>query len=97
MKFFAPPFTRENIDRQFRELSKILHPDAGGSDSDFQDMQKERERVLKICEIHSTPGAKIPKGKKRIAMVKKSAPRIQVIIDPDRALELIKELRKLIR
>ncbi len=43
----------ENIDNKidlkakFKELSKKLHPDVGGSDAEFQKMQQEYEQKLK--------------------------------------------------
>jgi len=98
MKFFVPPFTRENIETQYRDLCKILHPDAGGSENDFKDLQSEKIIVDKIIAIHSkSPRVPIPTGKKRIKMIRKNPPTINFYIDPEKTIELIKQLKKLLK
>lgn len=50
MKYFQPPYTLDNIDKQYKELAKILHPDKGGTTEDFQHLQREHALVKKVAE-----------------------------------------------
>ena len=39
----------EEIKKAFRTLSKTLHPDSGGSENEFQELQGAYERIVKGC------------------------------------------------
>ena len=39
----------EEIKKAFRTLSKTLHPDSGGNENDFQELQGAYERIVKGC------------------------------------------------
>lgn len=67
MKFFKPPFTKENLEGQFKRLSKSLHPDKGGSKEDFQALVQEKETILQVITTLETVSPKI----KRIRMRKR--------------------------
>lgn len=53
MKFFQPPFNPENIAAQYKTFAKILHPDAGGKDADFQEMEAEHKLVKKVSDARA--------------------------------------------
>jgi len=69
MKYFEPPYTKENLKNQFRELSKKLHPDkdkdASASNAGaFVEMMRQYEYLKNKIE-------KPPAQKKRQTATKK--------------------------
>jgi len=68
MKFFAPPYTNENINKQFKILCKKLHPDRGGNNEDFIQMQIEKNALLEMLKKYSIS---IPKKKYKAKKIKK--------------------------
>lgn len=68
MRFFEKPYTIESIKKQYRELSKKLHPDNNGDASLFVEMQKEKDNLIEAINKHtpSTP----PKKKKVLKKIK---------------------------
>lgn len=51
--YFNNCFTPEDIHALYRYWAKRLHPDAGGSTKEFQDMQNEYESVKKSINSKS--------------------------------------------
>lgn len=48
MKYFVnSPYTAETLKKEFRELSKKLHPDTGGNADDFKEMLNEYEETAR--------------------------------------------------
>lgn len=48
MKYFVNfPYTAETLKKEFRELSKKLHPDTGGNADDFKEMLNEYEETAR--------------------------------------------------
>jgi hypothetical protein len=95
MKYFFPPYTKESIEAQYKELSKILHPDKkGGSEEHFKAMSAEKEIALKIGATQKKAGHVINTGKK-IGMLKRRKrirpQNINFVIDPDKLFKLIKK------
>lgn len=67
MQYFILPYTKTNIQKQFRELSKRLHPDKkGGNETEFKKMVAERDQILQAIERVNLqfPERKPRKGKK---------------------------------
>jgi hypothetical protein len=69
LMYFQPPYTKDNVHKQFRTLSKTMHPDAGGSTAEFQKMQDEYLQVNKIIEALPMITRKAVKKKKKKAKV----------------------------
>lgn len=95
MKYFRPPYTRENIETQFRELVKIFHPDKGGDSQKFVELKQERDLLLKLAESFKVQGRK-----RKILLKKKVKPakkiqKIVIQVDPEKALNFLKELSRL--
>lgn len=95
MKYFEPPYTNENLKKQFRELSKKLHPDkdkdASASNAGaFVEMMKQYEYLKKL--IDKPPAKKPPpvRRKKSNTFVK------NVIINID-ARSIEKLIKKYLR
>lgn len=55
--YFSNCHTAEECKARYRELSKKLHPDKGGSSSDFQQMQEEYEARLRELLGGSRPNS----------------------------------------
>lgn len=94
MLFFKPPFIRDEIEKQYKELVKVLHPDKGGTNELMQQLNKEKNEALKLC------GAE--KKVKRIKMIKRVYPikktkTVNFNINAGEAIEFIKQLKKIIK
>ena len=46
LQFEAIPEDRQEVDRQFKRLAKVAHPDAGGTEQQFRVLQAAREQAL---------------------------------------------------
>ena len=46
--------TRDDVERRFKQLCKIAHPDVGGSEEMFQRIVNAREQALKLLEERPT-------------------------------------------
>lgn len=42
-----PGFTRADVEAAFRRLAPKMHPDAGGTDEDFQNLLSQRDLLLR--------------------------------------------------
>lgn len=91
--YFQAPYTPDSIKIQYRALSKRLHPDKGGSEKDFQEMQKEYEIVRRI--IGDLPERRSPKKKILKKAKVKRRPGIYIHIDSEALLK--KVLNRLMR
>lgn len=67
MKYFTQPFTTDSINRQFKELAKLLHPDKNGNENQFKEMVNEKEilldaiqKVNKLTPVKKKPVKKTP-------------------------------------
>lgn len=75
MQYFLLPYTKTSIQKQFRELSKKLHPDKkGGNETEFKKMVSEKDTILQaIDRINLQFPARKPKPKKKVPLKKKRA------------------------
>lgn len=93
MKYFEPPYTKENLKKQFRELSKKLHPDkdkdASASNAGaFVEMMRQYEYLKKIIDKPPAPKKRPPvRNKKSNTFVKN----INITIDARSIEKLIKK------
>lgn len=46
LQFEVIPEDRQEVDRQFKRLAKVAHPDAGGTEQQFRVLQAAREQAL---------------------------------------------------
>ena len=46
LQFEVIPEDRQKVDRQFKRLAKVAHPDAGGTEQQFRVLQAAREQAL---------------------------------------------------
>ena len=101
MKYFKPPFSKENIEKQFKELSKILHPDKGGNENEFKMMCIEKELTLEVVKnFQLIISSKRPRMKRRRPSILLKRKRFNFIIDGDKtekAIKLLIELKKLFK
>lgn len=67
MKYFLPPYTIENINAQYKNLCKRLHPDKNGDKNNFIEMKAEKENLILAIQKH-TPVKK--EKRKRIVKLK---------------------------
>jgi len=90
MKFFVPPFTDESIKKQFRELSKKLHPDKNGDSILFIEMQNEKNNLIDAINKHiPTP------KKKKVVKKSKKIKHIHIIVDGNEIInKFLKQLKK---
>jgi hypothetical protein len=70
--YFQAPYTKDNVHKQFRTLSKTMHPDKGGSTADFQKMLQEYQQVNKIIEA-------LPMIKRKAAKPKRKKAKVQIV------------------
>ena len=49
MTHFTNCFTEAEIKAEYRRLALKLHPDVGGTDAEFRDLQEQYELALKIA------------------------------------------------
>lgn len=61
MKYFEPPYTKQNLKKQFRDHSKKLHPDKNISGSSSN--PEEFLEMMKQYKFLTTPQKKTPKKK----------------------------------
>jgi hypothetical protein len=69
MKYFLGITDIEQAKLRYRKLAKQLHPDAGGTAIEFQDMQTEyKEFLLRLQQKHNvdTPSLKIPSAENEL-------------------------------
>jgi hypothetical protein len=69
MKYFLGITDIEQAKLRYRKLAKQLHPDAGGTANEFQDMQTEyKEFFLSLQQKHNvvTPSLKSPSAEKEL-------------------------------
>ncbi len=52
----SPPCTREDVLAAYRERVKRMHPDAGGTQRDFANLQRHFEEAMRLTE--SDPAAR---------------------------------------
>ena len=52
--------TNESLQLQYRNWAKKLHPDAGGSQADFQELTKEYQTALSFLENKNTNNTSDP-------------------------------------
>jgi DnaJ-class molecular chaperone len=91
MKFFVKPYTIESIKKQFRELSKKLHPDVNGDSVLFVEMQKEKDNLMDAINKH-IPSI-TPKKKKVLKKVKYK--HIHIVVDGNDIMkQFFKQLKK---
>lgn len=97
MIYFRPPFNPKSVDAQFKFWAKRLHPDKGGSEKLFKELQTEKAEALKKCDEvaarKKTARPYIPKQwqiPKRKPVVKK-----HLTVDFRGVAELLKQLSKL--
>jgi len=64
MKYFEPPYTASNINKQFKKLCFQLHPDKNGNAGEFIKMKTEKENLIKAVE--KFPAVVKPKKKKKV-------------------------------
>ena len=91
MKFFLPPYTEENIKKQYKALSKKFHPDKpGGSEKMFGELTEEKNTLLAYAalQVSDLPGKKLP-TKNNITVVK-ARPK-KIIRRTDKSIRLIFE------
>lgn len=43
------PFTADDVNRQYKQLARKLHPDAGGTDAQFIELQRARDEALRLA------------------------------------------------
>jgi ABC-type hemin transport system substrate-binding protein len=90
MKFFKKPYTTDSIQKQFRELSKILHPDKKGDAVLFIEMQNEKKNLLDAIKKHPP---KKPIKKKVLKKVKYKT--IHIFVDGNDVIkQFIKQMKK---
>lgn len=110
MKFFKPPYTMESIEKQFKTLSKKLHPDKGGNKTDFQNLLQEKQIIQDV--IREKDLSETLNGtNKRIRMRRRKPPKVilnkgmditkrdvdAAIKSISEMLACVKEIRKLIK
>jgi hypothetical protein len=47
-----PPYSREDVHAAYREKAKAIHPDRGGSASDFEELHQAYERAQEYLRFH---------------------------------------------
>lgn len=50
LQFESIPADRQEVERQFKRLAKVAHPDAGGTEQQFRVLQGAREQALSWFE-----------------------------------------------
>ena len=72
LKLEKLPFSKDSIEEAYKRRAKKLHPDIGGSEEDFQELQQAHETVLKALVLASKKSRITPEEialrKKRDAM-----------------------------
>lgn len=48
--FTAKPETKEQVKEQFRNMAKVMHPDSGGSEEQFQRLVENYEHCLNLMD-----------------------------------------------
>ena len=82
MKYFCPPYNVESINAQYKTLAKRFHPDRGGNENEFKEMQAEKTQLLDALNKYPAPIKKPRKTKKKRVQVK----HIHVVIDANRII-----------
>ena len=88
--YFSAPYTLDNIKKQYRELSKRLHSDKGGSDTEFTLMKYEYDVLLKVIAQQEI------KKKVILKVVKPQKTHYHFTTDKN-TLELLKSLKKIFK
>lgn len=50
LQFSSLPKTVEEVEKQYKRLAKVAHPDVGGSAEQFQTLQEARERAVEYLK-----------------------------------------------
>jgi hypothetical protein len=96
--YFNAPYTESNIKKQYRELSKKLHPDKGGNADNFNLMQHEYnalQKQIKISGENIHPIVKRSAKSKKRGKIKKVRIVKVIIIDPEEIIN--KFIKKIIK
>lgn len=98
LKYILPPYTADNIEKQYKELAKILHPDKGGDKESFQELTREKTVALELAKYYKMQG---PQTRQRVKMkARKKNPvhqtNITFVIDPDKIADVIQLLKNFI-
>lgn len=65
LKYFLPPYTKDNIGAQYKDLCKKLHPDKpGGNGAKFIAMKNEYDTIIKVLNTPKPTRAKHTRTKK---------------------------------
>lgn len=64
--YFKAPYTEESIKKQYRALSKRLHPDTGGNEYEFNLMKHEYDVLTKLIASQKPAIIRTPKKKKKV-------------------------------
>ena len=91
MKFFVQPYTIDSIQKQFRELSKRLHPDHNGDPNLFVEMKAEKDHLIDAIKKHMP----VLPPKKKMVLKKAKVKHIHIIVDGNDIMkQFIKQLKK---
>ena len=89
MKYFSNISTIEELKNKYRQYVVIMHPDKGGSEADFKEMQAEYERAALLLDGNAQQQAAASKrGKKK---EEKSRPHYDFSILKSRIYEIFKD------
>ena len=91
MKYFSKISTIEELKNKYRQYVVIMHPDKGGSEADFKEMQAEYERAALLLDGNAQQQAAASKrGKKK---EEKSRPHYDFSILKIRIYEIFKDAK----
>lgn len=101
MQFFSQPYTKENIERQYKVLAKVFHPDTKtGNEELFKKLCEQKESLLKLTNRKPVKMMR-PPIRKTSAQTTKTKNKItshqvkELIESANQLLSMVKKLRKL--
>lgn len=80
---FKPPYTEDNIKKQYRQLAKKFHPDAGGDAVIMKYVNVEYEFLLMSLEQGMVPEPVRPDVNRKKRLSKKSSAYRRIIVEKE--------------
>jgi hypothetical protein len=95
MKYFFDPFTLQSVEKQFKLLSKYLHPDKpGGSEAEFKEMLEEKEKCIELVKQFEVKRKIFIEQQKRNLKSHTVRKDVKVFVNFNSVANLLKEIRK---